>query len=76
MSGSFWSITRQITAAANAEMAIGMNTAVLNATDQRIRSVSTAKTRPIAVTSAGTISSQSALFLIALSVWSLVNRFS
>ena len=75
MSGSFWSITRQITAAANAEIAIGMKTAVLNATDQRIRSVRTAKIRPIAVTNAGTISSQSALFLIAVSVWSLVNRF-
>ena len=36
MSGSFWSMTRQITAAANAEIAIGMKTAVLNATDQRI----------------------------------------
>ena len=75
MSGSFWSITRQITAAANAEIAIGMKTAVLNATDQRTRSVRTAKISPIAVAKAGTISSQRKLFLIALSVRSFVNRF-
>ena len=52
-----------------------MKTAVLNATDQRTRSVRTAKISPIAVTNAGTISSQSALFLIAVSVRSFVNRF-
>ena len=45
-----------------------MKTAVLNATDQRTRSVRTAKMRPIAVTNAGTIRSQSELFLIAVSV--------
>ena len=44
--GSFWSIIRQITPAANSEIAIGMKTAVLNATDQLIRSVSTAKIEP------------------------------
>ena len=43
-----------------------MKTAVLNATDQRTRSVSTAKIRPIAVTSAGTTATQIALFLIAV----------
>ena len=48
--------SRQITAAANAEIAIGMNTTVLNATDHRTRSVRTAKMSPIAVTNAGTIS--------------------
>ena len=75
MSGSFWSITRQITAAANAEIAIGMKTAVLKATDQRTRSVRTAKISPIAVAKAGTIRSQRKLFLIALSVRSFVKRF-
>ena len=55
-----------MTPAANSEIAIGMKTAVLNATDQRIRSVSTAKIRPIAVTSAGTTAIQIALFLIAV----------
>ena len=64
----------QITPAANSEIAIGMNTAVLKATDQRMRSVSTAKTRPMAVTSAGTTSTQMALFLIAVSRTSVVNR--
>jgi hypothetical protein len=39
----------------------------LNATDQLTRSVSTAKMRPIAVTSAGTTATQIALFLIAVS---------
>ena len=43
-----------------------MNTTVLNATDQRTRSVRTAKISPIAVTSAGTTATQSALFLIAV----------
>ena len=45
---------------------MGMKTAILNATDQRMRSVSTAKTRPIAVTRAGTTATQIALFLIAV----------
>ena len=66
ISGSFSSITRQITPAANSEIAIGMKTTVLNATDQRTRSSSTANTSPIAVTSAGTIASHRTLFLIAL----------
>jgi hypothetical protein len=66
MSGSFSSITRQITPAANSEIAIGMKTTVLNATDQRTRSRSTANTSPIAVTSAGTIASHRTLFLIAV----------
>ena len=53
--------------AAKAETAIGMNTAVLNASDQLMRSMRTANIRPIAVTSAGTTAIQIALFLIA--VW-------
>ena len=64
--GSVWSITRQITPAANSEIAIGMKTTVLNAVDQRIRSVSTAKISPMAVTNAGTIATHSTLFLIAV----------
>ena len=64
----------QITPAANSEIAMGMNTAVLNATDQRMRSVSTANTRPIAVTSAGATATQIALFLIAVSSVLVVNR--
>ena len=50
-----------------------MKTAVLKATDQRIRSVSTAKIRPIAVTSAGTTATQIALFLIAVDEDVVVN---
>ena len=57
---------RQITPAANSETAIGMKTTVRNASRQLTRSVSTAKTRPIAVTSAGTTPTQIALFLIAV----------
>ena len=45
-SGSLTYMIRHVMPAANAEIAIGMNTAVLNATDQRIRSVSTAKIEP------------------------------
>jgi hypothetical protein len=60
-------ITCQITPVAKSEIAIGMKTTVLNATDQRIRSVRTAKTRPIAVTTAGATRIQITLFLIALS---------
>ena len=74
--GSFSSITRQITPAANSEIAIGMKTAVLNAVDHRTRSVSTANTSPIAVTSAGTIATHSTLFLIAVSSVSVVNSAS
>ena len=58
----------QITPAAKSEIAIGMKTAVLNATAQRTRSVSTAKTSPIAVTSAGTTATQIALFSIAVRI--------
>ncbi len=60
---------RQVMPAANAEIAIGMKTAVLKATDQEMRSMRTAKTSPIAVTSAGTTATQIALFLIA--VWKM-----
>ena len=73
-SGSVWSITRQITPAANSEIAIGMKTTVLNAVDQRIRSVRTAKISPIAVTNAGTIATHKTLFLIAVVSVSVVNR--
>ena len=58
--------------AANAEIAMGMKTAVLNATDQRTRSVSTAKIRPTAVTKAGTTATQIALFWIAVRSTSVV----
>ena len=68
MSGSCWYMIRQITPTAKSEIASGMKTAILNAIDQRMRSVSTAKTRPTAVTAAGTIRTQRALFLSA--VWS------
>ena len=61
-----------MTPAANSEIAIGMKTAVLNATDQRMRSVSTAKTRPIEVTSAGTTATQMTLLRIAVSRMSVV----
>ena len=57
---------RQVTPVAKAEIAIGRKTAVLKATAQRIRSVSTAKISPSAVTSAGTTATQIALFLIAV----------
>ena len=67
---------RQITPAAKSEIAIGMKTAILNATAQRTRSVSTAKTSPIAVTNAGTTAIQIALFLIAVRVVSVENSVS
>ena len=63
---------RQVTPAANADTAIGMKTTVLNATDQRMRSVRTAKMSPKAVTAAGTTATQMALFLIAVFRFSLV----
>ena len=65
-------ITCQITPVAKSEIAIGMKTIVLNATAQRMRSVSTAKTRPIAVTVAGAMRIQMALFLIAVTRMSVV----
>ena len=52
---------------------MGMNTTVLNATAQRMRSVSTAKMRPIAVTAAGATAIQIALFLIAVTRMFVVN---
>ena len=57
---------RQITPAANSETAIGMKTTVRKASRQLTRSVSTAKISPIDVTSAGTTSTQIALFLSAV----------
>ena len=71
--GSCWYMIRQITPAAKSETAMGMKTAILNATAQRTRSVSTANTSPIAVTSAGTTATQMALFLIAVRVVSVEN---
>ena len=71
--GSFSYMSRQITPAAKREIAIGMKTTTLKATESRIRSRSTAKTSPIAVTNAGTIKSQRKLFLIAVTIVSSVN---
>ncbi len=71
--GSCWYISRQVTPVANAEIAIGRNTTVLNATDQLTRSVSTAKIRPIAATNIGTTATQMALFLIAVVSVEVVN---
>ena len=67
-SGSCRSMIRQITPAAKSEIAIGMKTAVLNTTDQRIRSVRTAKIRPIEVMRTGTTATQIALFSIAFRI--------
>ena len=64
--GSLRYMTCQMTPVAKSEIAIGMKTTVLNATDQRTRSVSTAKIRPSAVMIAGTIATQIALFSIDL----------
>ena len=64
--GSFSYIRRQMTPAAKSEIAIGMKTTTLNATENRMRSRRTANTRPIAVTNAGTMRSQRKLFLIAV----------
>ena len=64
--GSWRSMIRQITPAAKSEIAIGMNTTVLNATAQDTFSVSTAKISPSAVIRAGTTATQMALFLIAV----------
>jgi hypothetical protein len=64
---------RHVTPAANAEIAMGMKTTVLNATAQPTRSVSTANISPIAVTNAGTTATQIALFLIAVVSVGVVN---
>src|SRR5260370_26114572 len=72
--GSCWYMIRHVTPVAKAEIAIGRKTTVLNATAQRMRSVSTAKMRPIAVTSAGTTATQIALFLIAVVSADVVKR--
>ena len=65
--GSCWYMIRHVTPVANAEIAIGRKITVLNATDQRTCSVSTAKIRPNAVTNAGTTATQIALLRIAIS---------
>jgi hypothetical protein len=64
---------RQMTPVAKSEIAIGMKTTTLKAVVHRTRSVRTAKISPSAVASAGTTATQIALFLIAVSVVSLVN---
>ena len=74
--GSFSYISRQMTPAAKSEIAIGMKTTTLNATEKRIRSRRTANTRPIAVTNAGTMRSQRKLFLIAVTSVSSVKSVS
>src|SRR4029077_7701908 len=71
--GSWMYMIRQVTPVANAEIAIGRNTTVFNATDQLTRSVSTAKISPEAVTKAGTTATQIRLFLIAVSSVDVVN---
>ena len=63
---------RHVIPAAKAEMAMGMKTAVLKATDQLTRSVRTAKISPKMVTSAGTIAIQMKLFFTAVRRTSLV----
>ena len=55
-----------MTPAAKSEIAIGMKTTTLNATENRMRSRRTANTSPIAVTNTGTMRSQRKLFLIAV----------
>ena len=72
-SGFCWYMIRQVTPVANAEIAIGRKMTVWNATDQRMRSVRTAKRRPNAHTKAGTTATQIALFLIAVTSVEVVN---
>ncbi len=72
--GSCWYMIRHVTPVANAEIAIGRKTTVLNATAQRTRSVSTANISPSAVTNAGTTATQIALFLIAVVSVEVVKR--
>ena len=67
---------RQITPTANSEIASGMKTAILNADAQRMRSASTARTSPIAVTPNGTTNTQRTLFLIAVWTRSSLNMRS
>jgi hypothetical protein len=55
---------------------MGMKTATLNAVEKRIRSSRTAKTRPIAVTNAGTMRSHRKLLRIAVVSVSSVKRVS
>src|SRR6266511_4033599 len=70
----FWSYTsRQVTPADRNEIAIGMNSMVLNAVDSLIRSVSTAKTRPRMVTTVGVTTTQTTLLVIARRVSGALN---
>ena len=71
--GFCWYMIRHVTPVAKAEIAIGRKTIVLNATDQLMRSVRTAKRSPNAVTNAGTTATQIALFLIAVTSVEVVN---
>ena len=74
--GSSRYMIRQMIPTANSDTASGMKTAILNAGAQRTRSVSTAKTSPIAVTPAGITSTQRTLFLIAVWTCSSLNMRS
>ncbi len=65
---------RQITPVAKRLIAIGMNTTVLKAVDQRMRSVSTAKTRPMKVTRTGKTITQTALLRMATRISVLPKR--
>src|SRR3569833_1511025 len=56
---------RKITPEARNETAIGMNTTILNAVDQRIRSVNTANIRPRIVPTVGATTTQIAVFRTA-----------
>ena len=56
---------RQITPEANRLMAMGMKTMALKAVDQRMRSVSTAKSSPKKVTKNGKTITQTALLRMA-----------
>ncbi len=67
-SGSAWYTSRKMMPAASIEIAIGMKTISLNAVPQRTRSVSTAKIRPSAVTTAGATATQIAVLRTAVSV--------
>ena len=61
--GSMKKIDAHVRPAAVALKTSGMNTIVLNAVDQRMRSVSTANTRPKNVTRNGNSTTQTTLFL-------------
>ncbi|MCP9964561.1 hypothetical protein LUX57_04805 [Actinomadura madurae] len=65
LSGSCWYTSRKITPEARNEIAIGMNTTSLNTVAHRIRSVSTANSRPMTVTTVGATTTQIAVLRTA-----------